>query len=74
MTANAQRDYWATCFDPEAIRRALGLDTTSGLVMDIGCGYGTFSIPVARLMDADVLAIDIDLDLIATVIERVLQE
>ena len=53
-------DSWATFFDPEAVLRALGLDAASGRVVDVGCGYGTFAIPAARLTGRDVLAVDIE--------------
>jgi SAM-dependent methyltransferase len=51
---------WAGFFSPEATLRKLGLHEASGSVVDFGCGYGTFSIPAARVVGGTVFAIDID--------------
>jgi SAM-dependent methyltransferase len=56
--------YWSTFFDAEAILTALGLHVAAGPVVDVGCGYGTFTLPVARLTGRRVMAIDIEPDLV----------
>ncbi len=40
-------EYWETLFDVPLILDRLGM-TRFGDVLELGCGYGTFSIPVAR--------------------------
>jgi hypothetical protein len=35
-------------FDPDALLDGLGIYNLSGNIVDLGCGYGTFSIAVAR--------------------------
>jgi SAM-dependent methyltransferase len=62
--------YWSTFFDPEAVLRALGLDSARGRVIDVGCGYGTFTLPAARLTSQDVLAVDIEQGLAEEVAAR----
>lgn len=55
-----EEDRWESFFDPEVILRELGLDRDCQTVVDLGCGYGTFSIPAARYISGKVYAIDID--------------
>lgn len=51
---------WKSFFEPELILSELGLDRTCQTVVDLGCGYGTFSIPAARRISGVVYALDID--------------
>jgi SAM-dependent methyltransferase len=56
---------WKGFFDPSRILRQLGLSSRTGDVADLGCGYGTFSIPAAQFTSGTVHAFDIDPDMIA---------
>lgn len=56
---------WNGFFDPEEVLRTLGLDASSGNVVDFACGYGTFAIAAARMVPGTVHAIDIDPEMIA---------
>jgi ubiquinone/menaquinone biosynthesis C-methylase UbiE len=38
----------------------LGLDGTRGAAVDFGCGYGTFTIPAARVIRGTVHALDVE--------------
>lgn len=51
---------WQRFFDPRTTLRKLGLHADSGDVLDFGCGYGTFTIPAARITKGIVYAIDIE--------------
>jgi len=53
---------WNTFFDPCAILDKLGIQNVVGNIADLACGYGTFTIPVARRTKGLVYAIDIDKD------------
>jgi len=68
---------WESFFNPDFILNALGLDEGSQLVVDVGCGYGTFTIPAARRIKGTVHAIDIDPQMVqacqAKVVESGLQ-
>jgi len=55
---------WATFFTPEEVLHKVGLPTT-GDVADFGCGYGTFTIPAARITSGTVYALDIEPEMIA---------
>lgn len=61
---------WRTFFDPEMILRTLGLERVDGTIVDVGCGYGTFTLPAARLSAQRVIALDIEADLIARLREE----
>jgi SAM-dependent methyltransferase len=56
--------YWDTFFDPSQILTILGLHHAEGPVVDIGAGYGTFTLAAARLTGRPVIAIDIELSLL----------
>lgn len=63
------QDWWESFFDPDAVLDALGLRQFDGPVVDVGCGYGTFTMAAARRTTHPVIAIDIEpamVDLTAT--------
>src|SRR5450759_1549880 len=53
-------DRWISFFDPGFILGELGLNQSCQCVVDLGCGYGTFSIPAARRITGTVYAMDIN--------------
>lgn len=57
--------YWETLFDVELILSRLGIDGAHGDVVELGCGYGTFTIPVARRISGLLRTYDIDPDMVA---------
>ena len=52
--------YWETLFDVELILERLGIDARLTNVIEMGCGYGTFSIPVAQRISGTLTTCDID--------------
>lgn len=56
---------WTGFFDPESVLRHLGLARACRDLVDFGCGYGTFTIPAARIVCGTVHALDIDPEMIA---------
>ena len=52
--------YWETLFDVASIVDRLGIDSRLKNVVELGCGYGTFTIPVARRISGTVMTFDID--------------
>jgi ubiquinone/menaquinone biosynthesis C-methylase UbiE len=56
---------WREFFDAETILRSLELGPTCGDVVEFGCGYGTFTLPAARLVAGTVHALDIEADMVA---------
>lgn len=55
---------WEGFFDPHTTLRKLGLHADSGDVVDFGCGYGTFTIPAAKLVRGTVHAFDIEPEMV----------
>ncbi len=55
---------WKGFFNPNKILRVLGLSKRVGDVVDFGCGYGTFTIPVAKIVSGKVYAIDIEPEMV----------
>ena len=59
-TVMPDRDWWAALWpDPEATLRALGI-TPEMTVLDLCCGDGWFTAPLARLTGGKVYALDLD--------------
>ena len=51
---------WSEFFNAEQILLELGMSGSVGCVVDLGCGYGTFTIPAAQLISGSVHAFDLD--------------
>jgi SAM-dependent methyltransferase len=65
---------WESFFQPEETLRKLGLTPDHRQIVDLGCGYGTFSLAAARLGAGQVLGLDIDPAMIARCRERATAE
>lgn len=57
-------EMWQTFFSPTETLQALGLRQDMANVVDLGCGYGTFTIPAAQMIAGTVHAFDIESDMI----------
>jgi len=55
---------WTDFFDAENVLRKLGLTSSCRDVVDFGCGYGTFTIPAARMISGTVHALDIEPEMV----------
>jgi len=66
-----ERDMWEKFFSPAKILATLGLDSQTGDVAEFGCGYGTFTIPVAKVIKGKIYALDIEPDMIRITNEEV---
>jgi SAM-dependent methyltransferase len=64
------RDYWETLLDVPRILAAFGFGAHTGDVAELGCGYGTFTIPLARRIRGIVHALDLDPAMVATTAQR----
>jgi SAM-dependent methyltransferase len=62
--------YWESLFDVPLVLARLGIDEGVGDVAELGCGYGTFSIPVARAIRGTLYTFDIDPAMVARTSER----
>jgi SAM-dependent methyltransferase len=61
---------WDAYFDPDRILRELGLTPSCRYVVEFGCGYGTFTVPAARLAAGTVYGLDIEPSMIQTASRR----
>jgi SAM-dependent methyltransferase len=61
------QEMWDKFFNPDTILDDLGIRDLRGNIVDLGCGYGTFTIPAARKNNGMVYALDIDEEMIQTV-------
>lgn len=58
--------WWGDLWDdPHATLRALGVDDADS-VLDLACGDGFFTVPLAELVDGPVYGVDLDSDLLAS--------
>ncbi len=58
-------EVWEGFFKPEETLKKLGLTADCMGVVDFGCGYGTFTIPSARIVRSIVYALDIEAEMVA---------
>ncbi len=56
---------WASFFDPDSALKELGVSQRTLDLVEFGCGYGTFTIPAARIIGGTVHAFDIELGMVA---------
>ena len=57
-------EMWSEFFEPKKVLKTLEIDKTIRDIVDFGCGYGTFTIPVAQTVKGKVYAIDIEQDMV----------
>jgi ubiquinone/menaquinone biosynthesis C-methylase UbiE len=59
-----ERDMWEKYFNPKNILATLGINSAMGDVAEFGCGYGTFTIPAAKIINGNIYALDIEPEMI----------
>jgi len=65
-----EEGYWERLLDVELILDRLGVDKTLCDVVELGCGYGTFTIPVARCISGAIDTFDIEPEMIERTRQR----
>lgn len=61
---------WEGLFDVPLILARLQIDPAISDVIELGCGYGTFTLPVAAVISGTIHAFDIDPDMVTRTAER----
>jgi len=61
-----EETYWNSLFDVPAIIDWLNIDAIRFPIVEIGCGYGTFTAPLARTTKNKIYAFDIEQEMIDT--------
>jgi SAM-dependent methyltransferase len=62
--------FWESLFDVPLVLDRLKIDHTVEHVAELGCGYGTFTLPVARRIRGIIFTFDIEPAMIARTAER----
>jgi len=62
--------YWESLFDVPLVLARLGIDRSLGDVVELGCGYGTFSVPIAQMIGGTLTTYDIEPEMVARTLER----
>jgi SAM-dependent methyltransferase len=65
-----EEEYWESLFDIELILDRLGIDATLRNVAELGCGYGSFTLPVARRISGVVETYDIEQAMVDRTLQR----
>ena len=69
-----EETYWESFFDAQFILSQLKFDNTITDAVEFGSGYGTFTIPAAKIIKGNFFALDIDPVMIDRLTERVSEE
>src|SRR4051812_45661222 len=56
---------WSSFFNPPCIVERLDCANSSQGLVEFGCGYGLFTLPVARIVQGQVFALDIEPEMVA---------
>ena len=64
-------EMWDTFFSPEQVLVKLGLKQECDLLVNVGCGYGTFLVPAAKYIRGKVIGIDVDHEMIGICKQKV---
>lgn len=59
------QEMWNGFFSPAKTLETLGLDSSAHNTVEFGCGYGTFTIPAAKIIKGKIYALDIEPDMIS---------
>lgn len=64
---------WDSFFDVDLILKELLINSQIEHLVEIGCGYGTFTIPAAKLLKGKLFAFDIEPEMIDCVNKKILK-
>ena len=67
-------DMWASFFNVELILSELQINLDISDLVEVGCGYGTFTIPAAKIISGNLYAFDIEEDMLELVKRKVKTE
>ena len=65
---------WEDFFNPAGVLARLTLDGNTVNVAEFGCGYGTFTIPAAKIIRGTIYALDIEPEMVKTTQDRAAYE
>lgn len=62
---------WNTFFDTDTLLSELNIDSQITDLVEIGCGYGTFTIPASKLIQGKLYAFDLEEEMIAQLNQKI---
>lgn len=62
---------WESFFNPSIILSQLECNDNIKTIVEFGCGYGTFTIPAAKIIKGKIYALDIDPIMIETIKKKI---
>jgi ubiquinone/menaquinone biosynthesis C-methylase UbiE len=65
---------WADFFNIGLVMSELGIDSNISDLAEIGCGYGTFTAPAAKLIKGKLYAFDIEKEMLDIVTQKIVAE
>ena len=65
---------WASFFNVDLILSELQINSDTGNLVEIGCGYGTFTIPAAKKIRGNLYTFDIDEEMLEIVKQKLKSE
>lgn len=63
-------DLWASFFNIDLILSELQINSDVNDIVEVGCGYGTFTIPVAKKISGNLFAFDIEEEMLDIVTQK----
>jgi ubiquinone/menaquinone biosynthesis C-methylase UbiE len=67
-------DLWASFFNIDLILSELQINSEVNDMVEVGCGYGTFTIPVAKKISGNLYAFDIEEEMLDIVTQKLNNE
>ena len=67
-------DLWASFFNIDLILSELKINSDVNDMVEVGCGYGTFTIPVAKKISGNLYAFDIEDEMLEIVKQKLIKE
>jgi len=67
-------DLWASFFNIDLILSELQINSDINDMVEVGCGYGTFTIPVAKKISGNLYAFDIEEEMLDIVKQKLIKE
>lgn len=69
-----EETYWESFFDPKFILSHLQFDNTITDAVEFGSGYGTFTLPAAKIIKGNLYAFDIEPAMIDRLNQKIVEE
>ncbi len=60
-----EKETWERYFNPEEVLEIMQVEESVKDIAEFGCGYGTFTIPAAKIVQGTVYALDIEKEMVA---------